>query len=173
MSVVELRPLEAQDMALVAEWLGRDHVARWWGDPSEALAAIREHDAEATAIIAADGRPVGLICWQAPSASELAEAGLSDLPSNLIDVDIMIGEPEALGRGIGPAALGQLFEQMRARGVDLIGMAAALANTRSLAAIAKAGLLPFRDFTENGVPYRYFTQRTGQQGPVAPATSPP
>jgi len=28
---------------------------------------------------------------------ELAAAGLEDLPEGLVDIDIMIGEPEALG----------------------------------------------------------------------------
>jgi aminoglycoside 6'-N-acetyltransferase len=32
---VAFRPLERSDLPLLAEWLGRPHVARWWREPSD------------------------------------------------------------------------------------------------------------------------------------------
>jgi RimJ/RimL family protein N-acetyltransferase len=81
------------------------------------------------------------------------------LPADLIDVGIMIGEPGAQGRGAGPEALRLLFERLRGRGVGLVGLATALANQRAMAAYAKVGLRPYRDFVELREQYRYFTKR--------------
>jgi hypothetical protein len=49
-----------------------------------------------------------------------------------------------------------------ARGVRLVGMAAAVANERAVGACTKAGLQPYRDFMERGETYRYFTKRLDQ-----------
>ena len=40
--VIEFRPLREEDLPLVARWLGREHVARWWRDADrESLAEYR------------------------------------------------------------------------------------------------------------------------------------
>lgn len=144
------------DSALVAAWLARPHVARWWGDPKRALAGIGRHDPGQNAIITLDSRPVGYLCWQSPTRAGLDAAGLADLPADLVDVDLLIGEPDALGAGVGPQALRRLFAMLRARGVRFAGLGSALANRRALRAWVKAGLRPFRDFAEQGERYRYF-----------------
>jgi aminoglycoside 6'-N-acetyltransferase len=147
-----------RDLALVTTWLHRPHVSQWWGEPAEALAAVQEHPVATEALIEVDGRPVGFVCWQTPSPEELAAAGLDDLPADLIDVDIMIGEPDLLGQGVGPAALAQLLARLRAEGVRVVGMAGAIANPRALRAYHKAGFRPFRDFLEGGQQWRYLLQ---------------
>lgn len=157
---VDLQPFTPQrDLPLVAAWLNHAQVARWWGEPAQALAELAQRDARSAALIVAAGRPVGLVCWQRPTRAELQAAGLDDLPGDLVDVDIMIGEPDAIGHGIGPRALRRLFEHLRERGVALVGLASAVANRRALAAWAKAGLQPYRDFDEGGERYRYLTRR--------------
>jgi hypothetical protein len=69
-------------------------VGGWKRNLSE-MSHRREH---AHAIIVANNIPVGYLCWQTPSQAELLEAGLADLPDDLMDVDIMIGEPDVLGK---------------------------------------------------------------------------
>lgn len=147
-----------RDLALVAAWLLRPDVAAWWGDPEEALAAVREHQPGSAALIHLNTRPVGFLCWQPPTPGELAAAGLDDLPGDLVDVDILIGEPDARGQAVGPAALDHLLVKLRAEGVQMVGLAAAVGNTRALRAYEKAGFRPFRDFREGGQDYRYFVQ---------------
>lgn len=160
MSGVELQAFVPQrDLALLDGWLRQPHVSRWWGDPQRSLDAAAAHRPDSAALIVVDGRPLGYLCWQTPSRAELEEAGLDDLPADLIDIDIMLGEPAALGRGVGPAALRQLLDRLRACGVGLVGLAAARANTRAVRAYAKAGFRRYRDFREAGEDYRYFTQR--------------
>ena len=148
----------SRHQAILAEWLGRPHVARWWGDPAHALAAVQQHPTDMEALIAIGARPVGFVCWQTLAREELAAAGLDDLPSDLVDVDILIGEPDVLGRGVGPAALSQLLEKLRADGVRIVGLAAAVANVRALKAYDKAGFRAFRDFHEAGQDVRYLVQ---------------
>ncbi|TVR87573.1 MAG: GNAT family N-acetyltransferase [Trueperaceae bacterium] len=156
---VGLRPFEGEhDTASVATWLERADVRRWWGDPSVALADLVQSEGDGAAIVTLDGRAVGVLCWQVPPRSELEDAGLSDLPADLLDVDVLIGDPDARGHGVAPAALERLCEWLRARGVRRVGLAAAVANGAALAAYAKAGFAPYRDFVESGEPYRYFTR---------------
>lgn len=156
---VALRPFDAVgDRALVVAWTARPDVRRWWGEPEVALAELVDRSPETAALIAWAGRPVGLLLWQAPTRAELAEAGLDDLPVDLIDVDVLIGEPDARGRGVAPAALRRLCARLRDRGVRVVGLAAARANAPALAAYAKAGFAPYRDFEEQGEGYRYLTR---------------
>ncbi len=160
MPSIELQPFRpAHDMPLIERWLRDPEVSRWWGEPTQVQAALAGHPADHAALIHADGVAVGLLCWQTPSRAELADAGLDDLPADLVDIDIMIGEPGMQGRGIGPAALRRLFDRLQHDGVALVGVATALANRHALAAYGKAGMRPYRDFFEAGEDYRYFTLR--------------
>jgi aminoglycoside 6'-N-acetyltransferase len=147
-----------RDLSMLAAWLHRPHVARWWGDPDQALSAVHQHSVVTEALIELDAQPVGYLCWQRPPQDELARAGLSDLPRDLVDVDILIGEPDALGQGVGPEALSQLLAKLRADGVQVVGLAAATANLRALKAYDKAGFRLFRDFHEAGQDMRYLVK---------------
>lgn len=150
-SCVQLLPFDAsRHLPQLRVWLHRPHVARWWGDPDHALAAVRQHSQTTHALIAVDARLVGYLCWQHPLPEELAAAGLSDLPADLIDVDILIGEPDVVGHGIGPQALSLLLDRLRAEGVLLVGIATAADNQRALRAYEKAGFHLFRGFRDAG-----------------------
>jgi aminoglycoside 6'-N-acetyltransferase len=131
-------------------WLGRPHVSRWWGDPEAALDFIDDHASDLHAIICADGTAVGYICWQPIPAEEKVAAGLTGLPEQHIDIDLLIGEPDSLGRGIGSGALCLLVDRLVAQGVPSIGLAAAEDNSRALRAYEKAGFRPFAHFVEDG-----------------------
>jgi len=148
----------SRHLSLLAAWLHRPHVACWWGDPEQALAAVQQHPVTTEALIEVDALPVGFACWQTPSQEQLAAAGLDDLPDDLVDVDILIGDPDVLGQGVGPAALSQLLAKLRADGVRVVGLATAVANLRALGAYDKAGFRPFRDFQEAGQDMRYLVQ---------------
>lgn len=146
------------DLPMVEDWLQRPHVARWWGDPEEAIAEIRKHPAPTSALILVGSTPIGYLCWQVPTHQELLDAGLADLPSILVDIDIMIGEPSALGHGLGPEALSQLLARLHDEGVQIVGMATADSNQRARRAFEKVGFRLFRAFTESGEQMRYLTK---------------
>ena len=160
MKHVELYDYDAKrHFALITSWINRPHVVRWWGDPDHNLSEVYQRLAHTGAIIAVNKKPVGYLCWQTPTKSELKEANLHELPNDIVDVDIMIGETDSLGQGVGPKALLLLFERLKAQGVSLVGVAVAVSNKHALKAYAKVGLRPFRDFIECGDRYRYLTKK--------------
>jgi len=159
MNSVNLVPFDPpRDLSVVAEWLHQPHVARWWGDPARALAEVKDHPVDTEALIQAESKSVGYLCWQTLTEEERTAAGLSDLPTDLVDIDIMIGDPEFVGQGLGPEALAQLLVKLRADGVDIVGLGTALANQRALKAYTKAGFRTFRDFHEAGEQMTYLIQ---------------
>lgn len=146
---VALRTLDLQaDLPLLERWLRRPHVVRWWGTPDRHLTALAQRSGDTHAVIIADGRPVGYLCWQRPSFSELEAAGLTDLPEDLVDVDILIGEPELLGRGVGPRALDLLLATLHREGVEFAGLGTSTSNRLAIRAFEKAGFRLFRDFED-------------------------
>ncbi len=58
----------------------------------------------------------------------------------------MVGELDALGKGVGLQALRCVFERFKDQDVSLMEIAGAVAHGRAMSAYTKAGLIPFRDF---------------------------
>ena len=154
---------------LIERWLRSPHVVQWWGTQEEFLSTLERRSSDAHALIAAGGRPVGYLCWQLPSREELEAAHLTDLPETLVDIDIMIGEPEYVGCGIGPMALTLLLKRLESEGVEVAGVATSVSNRSAIRAFEKAGFGLFRDFEEPDGRYRYMvTQlRRAVEQPVA------
>ena len=151
MAIQEVR-LETFDPELhsqrLRDWLRRPHVARWWGDPQQELENSLRRSRETHAIIAADGAYVGYICWQRPPQDELEAAGLTDFPEDLVDIDIMIGEPEFLGHGVGPRALALVLAKLRDEAVGSAGLGTSISNRAAIRASEKAGVRLFREFED-------------------------
>ena len=155
---VELVPfLSSRHRPLLRAWLRRAHVSPWWGDTKDALANVDGHPPDMHATIVVGGEPVGYVCWQGLSAEELAAAGLGALPPDHVDVDILIGEVELLGRGIGPRVLHMVIERLRSLGVSSVGLATAVDNRRARRGFEKAGFRPFGAFEEEGKRFVYMT----------------
>ena len=153
---IRLREVPDPDLPLIERWLRQPHVRDSWGDPDANLRLLREPPAAGhwRAMIEADGRPVGLVLWQHPTRDELDLACLFDVPANVIDIDIMIGEPDAVGRGFGSAAIGLVAENALADpAVPFVIGCARLDNLASQKAFAKAGFRKDRVFddTPNGL----------------------
>jgi len=145
------------DFYRLRDWLHKPHVVRWWGNPQQELHIALERSPDTHAVIVADGAPVGYLCWQRPPRDELEAAGLTDLPEDLVDIDIMIGEPQVLGQGVGPRALGLVLARLRGDHlVSFAGVGTSVSNERAIRAFEKVGFRLFREFQdpESG-PYRY------------------
>lgn len=122
-----------------------------WGDPDANLRLLRAPLAEghARAIVEANGRAIGLVLWQHPTRDELDKAGLADVPTSAIDVDIMIGEADAVGSGLGSAAIGRVADAVLADpAVPFVMGCVALDNVASRRAFAKAGFRRDRVFDD-------------------------
>jgi aminoglycoside 6'-N-acetyltransferase len=130
-------------------WLSRPHVARWWGDPEQELRSSLQRPTGSHAVIVADDKPVGYLCWERPSREELEAVGLADLPEGLVDIDILIGETEFVGRAVGPRALGLLLARLREEPqLSLAGLGTSVSNRVAIRAYEKAGFRLFREFDD-------------------------
>jgi len=130
-------------------WLRQPHVARWWGSTQQAMDHATRSVPGTQALIVADGIPVGYLCWQKPARQELEAAGLTDLPDELVDIDILIGEPDLVGQGVGSQALQLLLAQLRRESaVAFAGLGTSVSNVRAVRAYERAGFRLFREFQD-------------------------
>jgi RimJ/RimL family protein N-acetyltransferase len=148
---VRLCDVTNDDLPLIEQWLRVNHVRGTWGDPETNIRLLRASPAGGNwrAIIEADGRKVGLVLWQHPTCQELDETGLIDIPESVIDIDIMIGERAAIGRGVGPATIRLVVEAaLSDPAVPFVIAATLLDNLASQRAFAKAGFCIGREFDD-------------------------
>ena len=119
-----LRPLVEDDLPRVEAWLRQPHLARWGLTAStvdDELADIRSYlDGEPFEVLIAelDGTPIGWCqwyrWWDDPNEAEELGVGPDD-----IGIDYGIGEPNAVGRGIGTAFIGALVAHVRRTAPDV------------------------------------------------------
>jgi len=154
--VIEFRPLTQADLPQVEEWLRREHVARWWRDEiGESLAEYRNAIAggEPTDhyLIVVDGRPIGMIqtylVSDYPEWEEVVHVG-----PGVAGVDLLIGETEHIGRGLGPQILAAFVREVVT--ADAVVATVEESNRRSWRAFEKAGFRHERDVEEDGLPHR-------------------
>jgi aminoglycoside 6'-N-acetyltransferase len=158
--VIEFEPLQHEHLPLLREWLGREHVSRWWRDPIEE--SLRDHAAAIDGVepdehylIVVDGSPAGMIqtylASDYPEWDEIVEAG-----EGVAGVDLLIGEVGLTGRGLGAQVLEQfVHEVVFARpGTSAVVATVEEANRRSWRAFEKAGFRHLRDIEEDGLPHR-------------------
>jgi aminoglycoside 6'-N-acetyltransferase len=154
--VIEFTPLTEDHLPLVEEWLGREHVARWWRDPipealAECRAGIEGRVPTDYYLIVVDERPAGMLqtylASDYPEWEEVVQVG-----AGVAGVDILIGEEELTGRGLGPKLLAAFVR-------DVVSAPSVVAtveepNRRSWRAFEKAGFRHVRDVEEDGLPHR-------------------
>jgi aminoglycoside 6'-N-acetyltransferase len=154
--MIEFRPLAEDDLPLVEEWLGREHVARWWRDPipqelAEFRAGIEGSDPTDHYLIVVDGRAVGMIQTYLAADDPEWEAIIQVGPG-VAAVDILIGEEELIGRGLGPQILAAFAREVVTAGSVIATVEEP--NRRSWRAFEKAGFRHLRDVEEEGLPHR-------------------
>lgn len=160
--MIEFRPLREEDLALLHEWLQREHVKRWWRDSrtyDETVAhytpSLRGEDPTDHYVIVLGGRDVGMIetylVADHPEWDAIVRAG-----EGVAGVDLLLGEADVVGHGVGPVVL-RLFadEVVFARGeVHAVVASVDEENRRSWRAFEKAGYAYVRDVEEEGRPHR-------------------
>ncbi len=150
---VSLVPFDQGRAALLADWLARPHVARWFPDAGARLEwALDPPPGGANALIACGGRPVGYLSWRKVTRETLDAVGLHEIPAGSVDIDILIGEADCTGRGLGPKALALLAERLRADPtVPLAGLTPSVANLVAQRAYEKAGFRKLREYEAPGL----------------------
>jgi aminoglycoside 6'-N-acetyltransferase len=162
--VITFEPLRREHLPLLREWLAREHVRRWWHDGGQSLGhaedALAGRDATEYFLIVLDGRPIGMIetylvadnpDWGTTIGEGEGAAGL----------DLLIGEKDAIGRGIGPQVLAPREVVFARPGTQAVVATVEEPNRRSWRAFEKAGFRHVRDVEEEGLPHRLMRLERG------------
>lgn len=137
---------------MLGTWLRQQHVAPWYPQPDQILAwAANPPRNGSHALIVYAENPVGYIRWQVVDRDTLDSVGLRDIPTNAVDVDLLLGDPESVGKGFGPEALRLLVLRLRANpSLPLIGLTSSVANVGAHRAFEKAGFRVACQYTPPG-----------------------
>ena len=158
--MIEFQPLRKDDLPLLRDWLERPHVREWWRDSLDESIAEYEQamaglDPSDHYLIVRDGRPIGMIETYLVSDHPDWEA-IVQVGEGFAGVDLLIGEEELTGRGLGPRILDAFVNRVVFANPAIHGAVAAVdeANRRSWRAFEKAGFRHVRDVEEEGRPHR-------------------
>jgi RimJ/RimL family protein N-acetyltransferase len=154
---IEFRPMTADDLPRLHDWLQRPHVHRWWGESrtldqvvDHYLPAIEGRDPTDHYLVLVDGCPVGMVqtylVSDYPEHADLMNIG----DSSTAGVDILIGEEELIGRGLGTEILRRLVDDVVfARPTTTRCIAdPSIENIASVRAFEKAGFRVVRKFVD-------------------------
>jgi RimJ/RimL family protein N-acetyltransferase len=169
---VTLQPFRPEHIELLAAWLEEPHVVPWYAHPDENLEWAQQPPPGGDhAIIALDARAVGYLRWQRVDRATLDSLGLTDIPENSVDADILVGGAGGFGRGIGPRALNLLARQLLDDpSIPLIGLTSELANTHAHRAFEKAGFHIARQYDAPllGVCHLLIRELRAERSPARP-----
>jgi len=157
---IAFTPLREEDVLLVERWLKEEHVARWWREPVEEAiekrcAGIEGRSSTRQFLIVLDGRPAGMIqtyrVEDHPDWRRIVRVG-----NDVAGVDLLIGEPDLVGRGLGPAVLTEFVWSVVFADSEIAAVVATVEepNRRSWRAFEKAGFRHVRGVEEDGLPHR-------------------
>jgi aminoglycoside 6'-N-acetyltransferase len=144
------------DYALMVRWRARPHVHDWWDpdDPAPDLKAVHAHygpharseDPTTACIIELDGAPIGYLQfyrWLAwPDDADALEVGADE---DTFGIDLFVGEPDLIGRGIGTRTVSLICTHLeRDEGASGVALVTETTNLRAQRAYEKAGFLKVR-----------------------------
>lgn len=139
--------LAARHLADLHAWLSAPQVARWWGPPPPAaeleakyLPAGPPENLTRFYVALLDGRPIGLVQTYRWGDHPEEARGIGASP-NTAGLDYLIGDPELIGRGIGPLVLGRFLERFVWSDPRTIGVMTSVPveNRRSWRCLEKLG----------------------------------
>lgn len=149
---IRFAPVAASDLPLIARWLAEPHVQAWWGDPVHEIELIRGDIGGSATMgyvfhVVGDA-PAGYIqAWDPRSYDRHVFA---DSPDGARAIDLFVGEPRFLGRGVGAAALRAFSDLLFERGCTLALIDPDVRNTRAVGAYRRAGFTPYREVEDGG-----------------------
>ena len=144
--VVSFRPLTPTDLPLLHEWLGRPHVAEWWG-PTPSLAEVELEFGPLTSdespmrpyVVLGDGAPIGYI--QSYVAMGSGDGWwLDEQDPGVRGIDQFLAHSAQLGRGVGTAVVRAFVQHLFAEPtVSRIQTDPSPRNRRAIRCYEKAG----------------------------------
>jgi len=116
---IELRPLERSDLPLLANWLSRPHVEKWWRESADIETVEAEYgpmidgsDPTDGFIVFKEGQPMGFVqrylIADYPDWQRTIAAASDSVPA--AGIDYLIGDENETGRGLGPQMIATLVD---------------------------------------------------------------
>ncbi|MDP9303568.1 MAG: acetyltransferase [Actinomycetota bacterium] len=148
--------MRASDLPLLYEWLQREHVQRWWTDRETYEEVVHHYLPE---IEGSEPTDLFLILLDDQAGGFIQTYRVSDHPEyrelvavedGVAGVDLLIGEHELIGRGLGSRALGQFLRDIVFADPEIHACIADpdTENHASLRAFEKAGFHVVRQFAD-------------------------
>lgn len=149
--MLTFRRVTEDDFPLLAQWLSRPHVARWWNHEFTAEAVARDFGASARGeepsedfLALEDGAAFGLLQrarWHDYPEYVTELAPYWPVPVEAVTVDYLIGEPQMVGHGLGTRMLAAFTADTWRRypAATCIVVPVATGNGASWRALEKAG----------------------------------
>lgn len=102
--------LSPDDFPRMLNWLQTPHVKRWWDDGDDSLEKVAAHYGPV------DPGTGSYLLWLSEAGTErpIGYFQYYTCPDGAIGIDQFIGEPDCIGRGLGPAAIRHFVAMLRA-----------------------------------------------------------
>lgn len=115
---ISFERLQEEHLLLLTRWLQAPHVRAFWDDGERTQEAVRatsfqEGEDEPGFVFRVEGRAAGLLQREQIS-EENAFWPWAAPDGETWGVDLLIGEADLLGQGLGPAVMGALLDALRA-----------------------------------------------------------
>jgi len=148
----------ADDLRLLHDWLQRPHVRRWYGQReayedvvAHYLPSIEGREPTDHYIVLLDGRPVGMLQTYVVIDHPEYAAVIDVADAGTAGADILIGEVELTGQGLGTEILRRFVSEVVFARPEITSCVADpdVANVASVRAFEKAGFHTVREFVED------------------------
>lgn len=153
-------PLAEADLPLLARWRAAPHVRRWWGSPQTAdqitakyLPRIRGEVPTRCFLAWHGGAPFAFVQGYR-AADHPAWAAVCALGADTAGLDLFIGEPNHLRRGLGAATIDGFVTTVLLAwpGIDAAAANPLVSNVVSVRAFVRAGFAPMREINDPADP---------------------
>ncbi|WP_342076326.1 GNAT family N-acetyltransferase [Yoonia sp. SS1-5] len=133
------RPITADDLPLLSNWLNLAHVRAWWGDADRQLALIKQdmnNDQIDMRLVELVGRPFAYIHDHDVHAFQMPH--FADLPPGTRAVDTFVGDVAYQGQGHAAGYIDARLRDLRLS-YPMAAVAPSTTDTRTIAIYAQAG----------------------------------
>jgi len=142
MDSYSFHPMTRADLPMFKTWLGNPHLGGWWGDPETEAQLVQDDmdkDVVDMRIVHHDGAPFAYI--QDYNAHAFGAPQYEGQDPDARAIDPFLGDPAYLGKGHGAGYLAARLSELR-RHFPAVLTDPDPANTRAIAAYARAGVRP-------------------------------
>ena len=159
-SGIRFEPVTAADFELLRHWMQSPPMNEWWGDPDEEMSwvtrKVEGRDATRPYIFFHGNEPAGYIqYWTVGDEIDDGNASkapwLLEFPRDAVGVDLSIGRPELLGKGIGTAALRAFVARLFDEGRPIVTIDPDESNARAIRSYEKAGFAIHGRYPHDGI----------------------